>query len=66
MNANFSGLPDFQTPGDVAALLARKKALWVSSRQPDKIVVGADQTLALGPRLFSKPAGRAQAAQTVA
>lgn len=55
-----SGLSD---AGDVAALLAKKKALWVSSRQPDKIVVGADQTLALGPRLFSKPAGRAQAAQ---
>jgi septum formation protein len=49
--------------GEVAALLARKKALWVSSRQPDRIVVGADQTLALGPRMFSKPADRAQAAE---
>jgi septum formation protein len=26
-------------------------------------VIGADQTLALGPRLFSKPTGRAQAAE---
>jgi septum formation protein len=50
-------------PGDVAALLARQKALWVSSRQPDRFVVGADQTLARGARLFSKPAGRAQAAE---
>jgi septum formation protein len=49
-------------PGDIASLLARQKAVWVSSRQGDKIVVGADQTLALGKRLFSKPAGRAQAA----
>jgi septum formation protein len=49
-------------PGDIALLLARQKAIWVSSRQGDKIVVGADQTLALGKRLFSKPAGRAQAA----
>ena len=49
-------------PGDIASLLARQKAIWVSSRQGDKIVVGADQTLALGKRLFSKPAGRAQAA----
>jgi septum formation protein len=35
----------------------------VSSRQPGKFVIGADQTLALGMRLFSKPAGRAQAAE---
>ncbi len=51
------------SPGDIAALLAREKALSVSSRQPGKYVVGADQTLALGERLFSKPAGRAQAAE---
>jgi septum formation protein len=50
-------------PGDIAALLAREKSLFVSARYPDKFVVGADQTLALGSRLFSKPAGRAQAAE---
>jgi septum formation protein len=50
-------------PGEIASLLAREKALWVSSHHPDRIVVGADQTLALGKRLFSKPAGRAQAAE---
>jgi septum formation protein len=50
-------------PGDIAALLAREKALSVSARQPGKYVVGADQTLALGQRLFSKPAGRTQAAE---
>jgi septum formation protein len=49
--------------GDVAALLAREKALSVSIRMPERFVVGADQTLALGTRLFSKPAGRAQAAE---
>ena len=49
-------------PGEIALHLARQKALWVSSRQPDRIVVGADQTLALGKQLFSKPSGRAQAA----
>ena len=49
-------------PGEVAALLAQEKALFVSSKMPDRYVVGADQTLALGQRLFSKPAGRAQAA----
>jgi septum formation protein len=50
-------------PGEIAMLLARAKALAVSSRQPGRIVVGADQTLAQGLRLFSKPAGRAQAAE---
>jgi septum formation protein len=49
-------------PGEIASLLAREKALSVSVRQPGKFVIGADQTLALGERLFSKPAGRAQAA----
>jgi septum formation protein len=51
------------SPGDIAALLAREKALAVSAHRPGKYVVGADQTLALGFRLFSKPAGRAQAAE---
>jgi septum formation protein len=50
-------------PGDIAALLAREKALAVSSQRRETFVVGADQTLALGTRLFSKPAGRAQAAE---
>jgi septum formation protein len=50
-------------PGEIAALLAREKALFVSAKMPDRYVVGADQTLALGPRLFSKPAGCAQAAE---
>ena len=49
-------------PGEIASLLAREKALSVSARQPGKFVIGADQTLALGERLFSKPDGRAQAA----
>jgi nucleoside triphosphate pyrophosphatase len=50
-------------PGEVAGLLAREKALFVSSNNPGRYVVGADQTLALGDRLFSKPAGHAQAAE---
>jgi septum formation protein len=49
-------------PGEIAALLAREKALSVSVRLPERFVVGADQTLALEKRLFSKPAGRAEAA----
>jgi septum formation protein len=50
-------------PGDIAALLAREKAVAVSLLRPGQFVVGADQTLARGIRLFSKPAGRAQAAE---
>ena len=50
-------------PRDIAAFLAREKSLFVSAQRSDQYVVGADQTLALGTRLFSKPAGRAQAAE---
>jgi septum formation protein len=49
-------------PGDVASLLAREKARFVSARRPGQYIVGADQTLALGSRIFNKPVGRAQAA----
>lgn len=52
---------NLSTPGDVAGLLAREKALWVSLRRSGQFVIGADQTLALGPRLFNKPAGRTEA-----
>jgi septum formation protein len=50
-------------PADIAALLAREKALSVSRRRPHNFVIGADQTLALGTRLFTKPDSRAQAAE---
>jgi septum formation protein len=50
-------------PGEIAGLLAREKACFVSAKNPGRYVVGADQTLALANRLFSKPAGRAQAAE---
>src|SRR5689334_2346913 len=41
--------------GAVAALLAREKARAVAARVPGRLVLGADQTLALGARRFSKP-----------
>jgi septum formation protein len=50
-------------PGEIAGLLAREKASFVSAKNPGRCVIGADQTLALGNRLFSKPAGRTQAAE---
>jgi septum formation protein len=48
-------------PEQVAALLARAKATAVAARMAGRIVLGADQTLALDTRRFSKPAERAQA-----
>jgi septum formation protein len=45
----------------VAELLAREKALVVSTRRPGALVLGADQTLAVGDRRFSKPTNRATA-----
>ena len=48
-------------PGEIATLLAREKAAAVSRQRPGRVVVGADQTLALGRELFSKPDDRAQA-----
>jgi len=51
------------SPGDIAALLAREKTGAVSRQHSGQFVVGADQTLALGTRLLSKPVGRAQAAE---
>ncbi|GLS75179.1 Maf-like protein [Oharaeibacter diazotrophicus] len=41
---------------DVAAILAEVKAGEVSARRPGDLVIGADQTLALGDRRFDKPA----------
>jgi septum formation protein len=48
-------------PGEVALTLAREKARTVAAMSGNGIVVGCDQTLALGDRRFSKPADRAAA-----
>lgn len=48
-------------PGDVALTLAREKARTVAAMSGPGIVVGCDQTLALGERRFSKPKDRAAA-----
>jgi septum formation protein len=47
--------------GDIALVLARAKAQAIAARLPGRLVLGADQTLALGARRFSKPADRAAA-----
>ena len=50
-------------PADAASLLARSKALAVAPLRPGRLVLGADQTLALGARRFSKPTDRDGARQ---
>jgi septum formation protein len=46
-----------------AQVLARVKAETVAAVLPGRLVLGADQTLALGAERFDKPANRAQASQ---
>jgi len=48
-------------PEEVALLLANAKAAAVAARMPGRVVLGADQTLSLGTRRFSKPIDRAAA-----
>jgi septum formation protein len=40
---------------EIAAALADMKARQISTKHTDALVIGADQTLALGSRLFDKP-----------
>jgi septum formation protein len=49
------------SPGQIALLLARAKACAVAVKLPGRLVLGADQTLALADRLFTKPADQAAA-----
>jgi septum formation protein len=55
-----------EDPQKVAILLAREKAMAVARQYPGRCVVGADQTLALGSRRFSKPVDRAGAREQLA
>jgi septum formation protein len=48
-------------PVDIAEVLARAKAEDVARRVDARIVIGADQILALGDGVFSKPADMAEA-----
>jgi len=55
-----AGAP-LQAPVAIAALLAREKAAAIARRNRGRIVLGADQTLSLDGRRFTKPADRATA-----
>lgn len=43
------------TPRDIADALAELKAQRISTKNPDSLVIGCDQILALGQKIFSKP-----------
>jgi septum formation protein len=49
------------SPAAVALHLARAKAMAVARLRPGRLVLGADQVLALGAKRFTKPADRAAA-----
>lgn len=53
------------SPEDVALVLAEAKAVEVSQRVPGRLVLGCDQTLSLGARLFHKPADMEAARRTL-
>ncbi|MCG7572698.1 Maf family protein [Phaeobacter sp. CNT1-3] len=48
-------------PRDIADTLAELKALKVSEKEPDALVIGCDQVLDLGGRMLSKPETREEA-----
>lgn len=50
-------------PRETALNLAEAKAVDVSRRNPQALVIGADQVLALGDRAYSKPRDRAHCRQ---
>jgi septum formation protein len=55
-----AGAP-LQAPVAIAALLAREKASVIAGRNRGRLVLGADQTLSLDGRRFTKPADRTAA-----
>jgi len=48
-------------PRDIADALAEMKALRVGRKEPGAVTIGADQILALGSEILTKPATRAEA-----
>lgn len=53
------------SPSDIAEVLARTKGETVSVRQPEAVVIAADQVLALGDEIFAKPADLNEARETL-
>lgn len=60
-----AGLAAGHTPWDIAVDLAKAKALAVAAG-PDALVIGGDQVLEFGGKLYDKPTSRADAAARLA
>ena len=50
-------------PADIAQVLAEAKAMDVSTRNPNALIIGCDQTLSMNDNMFHKPADMKQARQ---
>lgn len=53
-------------PTDIAAELAEQKSLKISRRMPGTMVIGADQLVVSGTRMFSKPETQEEACRQIA
>lgn len=49
------------TPRDIADTLAEMKAQRIATKNPDALVIGCDQVLAMGPSVLSKPTSQQDA-----
>jgi len=54
-------MADGGDPEKISEKLAQEKAMFVSKNHPDDLVLGADQLLFCGDRLFDKPKSKAEA-----
>jgi septum formation protein len=54
------------SPAEIAKVLALKKASAVAAQRPGRLIVGADQTLALNAQRLTKPLDRADARRQLA
>jgi septum formation protein len=57
------GAPEFLTPGEMAKMNARRKALEVARTHPQALVLGADTLVCLENQVFGKPASLTEAHQ---
>lgn len=55
--------PEHLSPGEIAQINACRKAAVVSKKYPDAVVIGMDTLVALGQRVFGKPADLTEAHQ---
>jgi septum formation protein len=53
------------SPDEVAVALAEAKALDVSARHPGTLVLGSDQTMSLGSRVYHKPRSTEEARENL-